>query len=63
VDREVDSSVEESFFDFFREDTFAADFVERYVEDFVACGFDDLNSALGPTCLEALSDVVRLPEG
>ena len=62
VHGEVDAAVEQRFFDFLGEETFAADSVERGVENFVAGGFDDLDPALGPARFQTFPDIVRLPE-
>ncbi len=62
VDGEIDAAVEQGFFDFFGEETFAADFVEGSVLNFVAGSLDDFDAALGAAGFEALSDVVCLPE-
>ena len=62
VDREIDAPVEQGFFNFFGEQAFAADFVERDVENLVAGGFDDLDAAFGAARFQTFPDIVRLPE-
>src|SRR5262249_39402882 len=53
VDGKIDSSIEQRFIDFFREEALATDLRQRHVQDFVACGFDgnEIDDQGGPPLL------------
>jgi hypothetical protein len=64
VNGQVDAAVQERFIEFFCEKTFAADFGQRHIENFVSCGFDrhEIHNQARPSLLELRLRPIGLPQ-
>src|SRR5207247_8466827 len=62
VDREIDTPLSQSLFDFFCEHAFRADFGERDIENLIAGSLDDFDFDRMPARFEECANMIGLPE-
>ena len=62
MDSEIDAAIEQRFFNFFCEQSLAADLIQGHVENLVALGVNDLNPRFHAAGFQTVFDVVCLPE-